>query len=442
MGRDLNDLAVSGGAEAVRRAIASGTHIAKAEPVPDGATADSHVSAARETAHAGKFSRATMHQLLDVLAEDPALRGLVRYDEMKRRVVIASARPWEVAPSPYWTDADTTNLRAYIERRYMLTAAKEHAVDAVHTHAERNRFHPLREWLDALEWDGVKRLDAWLATYCGADDTPYVREVGRRFLISAVARVFRPGCKADHMLVLEGPQGIGKSRTVRALAGDEFYSDAVPDMDDARQTGETVAGVWLLENSEIVGLRKHEANAVKAFLSRSEDAFRPAYGREQVYQPRQFVMVGTCNRDGEGTYLRDETGGRRFWPVPVRACDIAALTADRAQLLAEAVAAFRDGEVWWIEDDAMRAQAAHEVSARTVQNPWLDHVGAYLENRPTVTEVKTADVFVAMTGRTSTSRDATELRHIANALREFGYVSRRLNTGKVWSKGESSEPTA
>ncbi|MGS0639870.1 hypothetical protein, partial [Citrobacter sp. VF227] len=109
MGRDLKDLAVSGGAEAVRRAIASGTHIAKAKPLPDGAAVDSHVSVARDTAHAGKFSRATMHQLLDVLAEDPALRGLVRYDEMKRRVVIASARPWEVAPSPYWTDADTTN---------------------------------------------------------------------------------------------------------------------------------------------------------------------------------------------------------------------------------------------------------------------------------------------------------------------------------------------
>ncbi|RQQ08145.1 virulence-associated E family protein [Burkholderia stagnalis] len=442
MGRDLNDIATSGGAEAVRLAVANGKHIAKAEPVPDGAMAESHVLAARETARAHKFTRATMHQLLDVLAEDPALCGLVRYDEMKRRVVIVSARPWEVAPSLYWTDTDTTNLRAYIERRYMLTAAKEHAADAVHTYAERNRFHPLREWLNTLKWDGVKRLDAWLATYCGADDTPYVREVGRRFLISAVARVLSPGCKADHMLVLEGPQGIGKSRTVRVLAGDEFYSDAVPDMDDARQTGETVAGVWLLENSEIVGLRKHEADAVKAFLSRSEDAFRPAYGREQIYQPRQFVMVGTCNRDGEGTYLRDETGGRRFWPVMVRACDIAALTADRGQLFAEAVAAFRDGEVWWIEDDAMRAQAAHEVSARTVQNPWLDHVGIYLENRPTVTEVRTADVFLAMTGRTSTSRDATELRYIANALREFGYVSRRLKTGKVWNKGESSEPTA
>ncbi|KVD91331.1 hypothetical protein WS63_11450 [Burkholderia stagnalis] len=442
MGGDLNDLAASGGAEAVRLAVANGKRIAKAEPVPDGTMAASHVSAVHETTRARKFSRATMHQLLDVLAEDPALCELVRYDEMKRRTVIASARPWEVAPSPYWTDADTTNLRAYFERRYMLTAAKEHAADAVHTHAERNRFHPLREWLDALEWDGVKRLDAWLATYCGADDTPYVREVGRRFLISAVARVLRPGCKADHMLVLEGPQGIGKSRTVRVLAGDEFYSDAVPDMDDARQTGETVAGVWLLENSEIVGLRKHEADAVKAFLSRSEDAFRPAYGREQVYQPRQFVMVGTCNRDGEGTYLRDETGGRRFWPVSVRACDITALTADRAQLWAEAVAAFRDGEVWWIEDDAMRAQAAQEVSARTVQNPWIAHVAAYLENNPGIVNVKTGDIFWTVTGRASTNRDTTDMRYIANALREFGYEPHRLNTGNIWNKGEPSESTA
>lgn len=122
----------------------------------DGAMADPRVSPARKTAR--KFSRATMHQLLDVLAEDPALCALVRYDEMKRRVVIASARPWEVAPSPYWTDADTTSLRVYIERRYMLTSSKDHAWDAIHTHAERNRFHPLRGWLESLEWDGVKRL--------------------------------------------------------------------------------------------------------------------------------------------------------------------------------------------------------------------------------------------------------------------------------------------
>jgi predicted P-loop ATPase len=180
---------------------------------------------------------------------------------------------------------------------------------------------------------------------------------------------------------------------------------------------------------------------VKAFLSRSEDAFRPAYGRAQVYQPRQFVMVGTCNRDGEGTYLRDETGGRRFWPVTVRACDIAALTADRAQLWAEAVAAFRDGEVWWIEDDAVRAQAAQEVSARTVQNPWLAHVAVYLANNPGIVEVKTGDVFWTVTGHASTSRDATDLRHIANALRASGYVQRRLKTGIVWNKGEPSEST-
>ena len=288
--------------------------------------------------------------------------------------------------------------------------------------------------------DAIQRLDTWLVTYCGADDAPYVREVGRRFLISAVARVLRPGCKADHMLVMEGPQGIGKSRAVRALAGDEYYSDALPDMNDARHTGETVAGVWLLENAEIVGLRKHEADAVKAFLSRSEDAFRPAYGRTQVYQPRQFVMVGTCNRDGEGTYLRDESGGRRFWPVTVSACDIDRLTQDRAQLCAEAVAAFRAGEPWWIEDDAMRVKAAEEVKARTLENTWLPHVAAYLERNPNIVEVRAGDVFHAVTARAHTSRDQTDMRLIANALREFDFEQHSTNRCNVWRKPPPGGP--
>lgn len=426
-GFDTWDFAHAHGANALYEAVLS---VARA-PAPDESRPDEAAAAARALP-TRKFARATMHQLLDVLAEDRALCGLVRLNEMKGRFVVSAPRPWGDAPSPYWTDADTTNLRAYVERRYGLTASKEHASDAIHTHALRNRFHPLRDWLESLAWDGVKRLDRWLIRYCGAVDTPYVREVARRFLISAVARIMRPGCKADCMLLLEGRQGVGKSLTVRTLAGDDYYSDAVPNMDDSRHVGETVAGVWLLEFSEIVGLRRHEADAVKAFLSRSEDAFRPAYGRESVVVPRQFVTVGTVNRDGEGTYLRDETGGRRFWPVTATACDIDALTTDRSQLWAEAVAGFRAGESWWIEDDAMRATAAEEVKARTVKNPWLDHVVGYLTNNPGIAEVKTGDVFWAVTKRAHTCRDTTDLRHIANALRESGFEQHSTNRCSVW----------
>ncbi|HEX7936753.1 MAG TPA: virulence-associated E family protein [Paraburkholderia sp.] len=286
--------------------------------------------------------------------------------------VIQSERQWS-------REGDSTRLQEYIERQYQLTTTTEAISKVVHAHAEMHRVHPLRDWLDSLEWDGEKRIDTWLTRYCGAADTPFNREVGRRFLLSAVARIQQPGCKADHMLVLEGPQGIGKSRTIRTLAGDDYYSDATPDLDDARQTGETVNGIWMLEASEITGLRKHEADAVKAFLSRCEDTYRPAYGRESLVVSRQFVVAGTCNLDTEGTYLRDATGGRRFWPVRVTACDIDALTQDRAQLWAEAVAAYHRGDAWWIDDPEMLAQAVCEVEARTIQNPWKLRVMAYAD---------------------------------------------------------------
>ncbi|WP_321907132.1 virulence-associated E family protein [Paraburkholderia sp. J11-2] len=392
------------------------------------------IPAARVSARRRKPVRATMSELLDVLAADDPLSGLVRLDEMRGRLVISAPRPWGNAPSLYWTDADTTNLRAYIERRYKLIASKEHASDAVHVHALRNRYHPLRDWLNSLVWDGVKRLDGWLIHYCAADDTEYVREVGRRFLISAVARVLSPGCKADCMLLMEGPQGCGKSMTARTLASDDFYSDAMPNMDDSRHVGETVAGVWILELSELAGLRKHEVEIVKQFLSRREDTFRAAYAREALVVPRQFVCIGTVNPDGEGTYLRDETGGRRFWPVAVSTCDINALAAARAQLFAEAVAAYRAGESHWIESADMRATAAAEAQARTVKNPWLGHVADYLMSHPGIAEVRTCDVFVAKTARASTYRDSTDLRFIAGALREFGFTQHEKAKLIVWRR--------
>ncbi|CAE6768599.1 hypothetical protein R69619_03735 [Paraburkholderia nemoris] len=389
-----------------------------------------------------KFRRAKLHELLDVMAADDLLRGLLRYDEMLRRAVVCGERPWEVAPSRYWTDSDSTNLRIYFERQYHLMATNEAAASALHAYAEMNRFHPLRNYLSSLAWDGVQRIATWLVRYCGARDTPYVREAGRCFLVGAVARIFQPGCKLDTCMLLEGRQGIGKSRSIRMLAGD-YYSDAMPNLDDARTIGETTEGVWILEHSELAGLRKHEADTVKAFLSRSEDSYRPAYGRESLVVPRQFVMVGTCNPDAEGTYLRDPTGGRRFWPVAVTACDVAALAEDRDQLWAEAVAAFWAGQHWWFEDAATVAQAEREVADRTQENPWLDRTARYLDANPQAFAVKSGDVFEIAMGRPATGRDAAELRLIASALRDFGRVKKQTERGKEWRlpKNEPTEPS-
>ncbi|MFP4904277.1 VapE domain-containing protein, partial [Paraburkholderia sp. BR14261] len=151
-----------------------------------------------------------------------------------------------------------------------------------------------------------------------------------------------------------------------------------------------------------------------------------------VVKRREFVCVATVNRDGEGTYLKDETGGRRFWPVGVGKCDTDALAADRAQLFAEAVVAFRAGDHWHIKDPNLLGVAASEVTGRTVKNPWIEHVATYLELNPKTGDVKGGDIFWSVTGRKHTSKDTTDMRHIANVLKSFGYVLKTLTAGNVW----------
>ena len=205
--------------------------------------------------------------------------------------------------------------------------------------------HPVRDHLGALAWDGVPRIETWACRYLGAEDTAFNRSVGALWLISAVARIFRPGVKADHMLVLEGPQGARKSTALKILAGEDWFTDELPDL-GSKDAAMHMQGVWIIEIAELDAIGKAEVSRIKAFLTRTTDRFRPPYGRYTIEVPRQCVFAGTVNPD---TYLRDETGNRRFWPVRCGTIDIDALARDRDQLWAEAVARFRAGAIWWLE---------------------------------------------------------------------------------------------
>jgi predicted P-loop ATPase len=225
----------------------------------------------------------------------------------------------------------------------------------------------------------VERVDRWLSTYLSAEDSEYSRAVGSRWLISAVARIFRPGAKADCCLILEGPQGIRKSTALRTLAG-EYFTDELADLgskDAAMQT----RGVWIIELSELDSLSHSEVARIKAFMSRTTDRFRPPYGMRLVESPRQCVFAGTVNHS---TYLRDETGGRRFWPVTCGRIDVTALARDRDQLWAEANERFDGGAVWWLETAELVRMAADQQVDRYEGDPWEEVIAPWLENRPSV----------------------------------------------------------
>lgn len=247
--------------------------------------------------------------------------------------------------------------------------AKDKIADGMALIGERRAYHPVIDYLGNLRWDGVPRLNGWLTNFAGAADTDLNRAFSRKILCAAVRRVRQPGCKFDHIPVLQGPQDLGKSRLIRALCPDPaWFTDQVKVGADAKETIENAAGAWIVELAELDGLSRREANAVKSFVTTVKDKARLAYGRYAVERARQFVLFGTTN---ESAFLTDLTGNRRWWVVHVSKCDVAALETVRDQLWAEAVQ-MEPSEPLWLDSDILKAEAAAITEAVAERGPWFD----------------------------------------------------------------------
>lgn len=252
-----------------------------------------------------------LHNITLILQNDPQLQNIV-FNQQLDGMEIKGEVPWK-HPSKYWRDADDAQLISYVDSHYGTFSQRNYQI-AVTKVADDRSYHPIRKYLAALpEWDGVPRVDTLLIDYLGAEDNSYVRAVTRKTLCAAVRRVQEPGVKFDTMLVLNGPQGIGKSTLISRLAG-EWFSDSLNLSDTKDKTAaEKLQGYWILEIGELAGLRKAEVETLRSFLSRQNDIYRAAFGRRATPHPRQCIFFGTTN--AESGYLRDTTGNRRFWPV-------------------------------------------------------------------------------------------------------------------------------
>ena len=255
------------------------------------------------------------------------------------------------------------------------------------------------------------------------EDSPYVRAVGSRFPISAVARVLDPGCQADHMLILEGPQGILKSSALRALAGAPWFTDRISNL-GGKDSSMEVAGVWFIEMSELDALTRATNSAIKSFITRRNDRFRPPYGKHVMEQPRQCVFVGSINP--MGGYLRDPTGARRFWPVTCGVIDLEALVRDRDQLWAEAVVRFQAGACWWLETPELEAMATAEQEARLEVDAWEEKVSKWLAGR---SDVSVGEVLVGALGVPPESWSQPAQNRVAAILKSNGF--KRYRPGKT-----------
>ena len=381
--------------------------------------------------------RACETNAIAILCHDERLAGKLSWDAFACRLCWSGEPPWgdDERPSallPTWQDEDATRLQAWLHRSWgvRLAATALHAV--AHVVGRRAERHPVREWLSGLRWDATVRLDHWLATYLGALDTDFAQAVGVRWMISAVARVMQPGCQVDHMLVLEGPQGRRKSTALRTLTGPAWYTDRISDP-GVKDSAEELPGMWIAEYSDLATLRRADVEAIKAFITRRSDRYRPSYGRSIVEQPRQCVFAATTN---ESTYLADPTGGRRFWPVSVGTINIAALERDREQLWAEAYARFSSGESWWLEDDAHVALATEEQDRRYTGDPWELPALTWLA-RPEVQHrfaeqggVTTVDVLLALDVEVP-KQDRTCQMRVAALLKRAGWGRERKRCGGV-----------
>jgi putative DNA primase/helicase len=306
--------------------------------------------------------------VITALSCDEAFAGAIVFDAFRQEIVVTRPLPWDASTEPGprpWTDADDVRAAEWLQRRE-LNVTPMIVSRSVAVVAREITVHPVRDHLAALAWDGVPRIETWVCRYLGVEDTAFHRSVGALWMISAVARIFRPGVKADHMLVLEGPQGARKSTALKILAGEDWFTDELPEL-GSKDAAMHMQGVWIIEIAELDAIGKAEVSRIKAFLTRTTDRFRPPYGRYTVEVPRQCVFAGTVNPD---TYLRDETGNRRFWPVRCGTIDIDALARDRDQLWAEAVARFKAGAIWWLDTPELNAAAKSEQEKRFQSDAW------------------------------------------------------------------------
>ncbi len=351
-----------------------------------------------------------------ILRNDPAFAAL-RFDEFSHLVRLGDL-PIE--------NSDVFRWAEYIETSYGRgsTVPRPSLREAAEAIGRERSFHPIRDWLDSLQWDGISRLGELFSVYYGSRKDEYSRAVGRNFLIGAVARIYDPGCKHDSMPILEGRQGIRKSSSIRALFGAEYFAEmkATP---DSKDFDAALQGMWVLEFAELESLDRASIARIKVQLSTQSDWVRLSYRKDPQSYPRQCVFIGTTN---DTEYLRDPTGARRFWPIRVLNIDLEGITRDREQLWAEAVHLYRAGATWW---EVPEDKAREEQEARYQTDSWEEVIRDWLRGK---SEVTTTEVLEECLKIERGRHDRLAQMRTGNIFRRLGWerIRVRRGNGLIW----------
>ena len=385
--------------------------------------------------------------ILLALKQEPEFIGAFGFDEMLRCEMLL--RPLLAPPDPNFvprplTDGDIITVQAHLQWMGFRRLGKDTTCDAINRHALEHQFHPVREYLNRLMWDGKSRLRTWLADCFGAEKNDYTEQVGTMFVISMVARIFWPGSKVDHMMILEGEQGQLKSSACNVLAGG-YFSDQLPDITN-KEAFQHLRGKWLIEVAELRAYSRAAVDHFKEFLVRDTERYRPPWGRKEIHEPRQCVFIGTTNK---GLYLRDETGNRRFWPVKIGNIDLDWLRSNRDHLFAEAVVLYRAGVPWWPDREFEQTTIREEQEARYEPDAWEEPIQQFLDDLP-VKKTTVIDIAVGalkfekeppvvtpyqsnpVRGTPINRLSPNDQRRIASVLTHLKWVPKRDKHGRRW----------
>jgi len=376
----------------------------------------------------GKRTRAGAGDVCALLTSDPLWAGTLAHDTFADRIRwLRPLPPLAGVPRPSvgsdLADEHLTYLLHWVAQHRGWTIGPDTAHAACLAAAHATPVHPLRDYLESLAWDGSPRLTTWLQRYAGAPDSPTTSLIGIWTLIAAVARILAPGCQADHMLILEGPQGAGKSSLIRALAG-PYFLPQLPNL-ASDHAAHQLQGHWLVEVGELDAFRGIASSRIKDFLSRPVDVYRPPYARTFHRRPRQCLFIGTTNDDA---YLHDASGARRFWPVTTTTLDPVAATRDRNQLWAEAVSEFRAGTPWWPSPTHGPALAEAQ-NDRFDTDPWEPLVLDYIAPLPHVSSTEILDACLHVP---QDRWKGTDAHRVTDILKRAGWSRRGSARPRRW----------
>ena len=392
---------------------------------------------------------------LKVFENNDELRGLFKFNEFSGEIEFTKDVGWSrfIKKNSKLEDGHLIELRTFIGKNYYFNFNKNDIYDAVYSVAINNPYHPIKSYLEGLQWDGRTRIDHWLASICGVEYNQYTQDAGRKVLLAAIARVYRPGCKFDFMMILESNQGAGKSTLLEILAGSKFYA-SISLGQTTKDLVDSMRGKWIMEVKEMQGFHRSEVEKVKAILDTGKDTVRLSYGRLARDFERSSIMVGTMNPQKENKYLIDETGNRRFWPI---ACSgkiqLDLLVLERDQMWAEALQRYRL-EPLYLENPIAEVKAIEEQEARmSHDDPWDIEIAKWIADKErlgareiTVGQIMTECLKIPIerqnkgysgrVGRSLAKTNWVRLQRTTRTERGYYYVPASVIQGQIENKAQ------